>query len=149
MDYTKYMNEILELVCSLHNFHKENQIYMTLKGEIFVLLSLEHRGGTALPGELAEDTGVSTARIAAILKSVEKKGLLKREIDINDRRKVLVTLTPEGTAFALSKKQELFEYWKKLMDTLGEDDVQNAIRILKKIHTFTQTTDFNIKGCSI
>lgn len=146
MDYEKYINEIFQIISALHNYHKENEIHLTLKGEIFVLLSLACRGGSALPGELADNTGVSTARIAAILKSMEKKGLLKREVDVNDRRKILVTLTPEGKAVALEKKAHIFEFWKKLMDALGEEDVQNAIRILKKVHAFTENTDFCFKN---
>lgn len=144
MDYDKYMKESFELLCALHNSHKENQIQMTLKGELFVLFILDSRGDKALPGELAEIADVSTARIAAILKSIEKKGLLKREIDAADRRKILVTLTPEGITYCQKKKDEIYAYWKKLMDALGEEDVQNSIRIMKKFLDFTKTT-----GCYI
>lgn len=141
MNYEKYMNEVLEIMYALHNYHKDSQIQMTLKGEVFVLLSLDKRGGLALPSELTEDTGVSTARIAAILKSVEKKGLLKREMDVNDRRKILVSLTPEGTAYVKEKKEEIFSFWKKLMDAIGEEDIQNAIRILRKVHNFAESVE--------
>lgn len=111
------------------------------KERSFYFLTLAHRGGYALPGELAKDINVSTARIAAILKSIEKKGLIKREIDANDRRKILVTITPAGQSFADARKEDIFIFWKKFMDFIGEEDVLHSIRILKKVHSFVHTTD--------
>ncbi len=141
MDYEKYFDEILKILYDLHSHHQANDIPIGVKGEAILLLTLVHRGGYALPGELAKDINVSTARIAAILKSVEKKGLIKREIDTNDRRKILVTITPEGQLFADARKDEIFTFWKKFMDFIGEEDVLHSIRILKKVHSFVHTTD--------
>ncbi|WP_054741688.1 MarR family winged helix-turn-helix transcriptional regulator [Cellulosilyticum ruminicola] len=141
MDYEKYFDEILKLLYDLHSHHQANDIPISAKGEVFLLLTLAHRGGYALPGELAKDINVSTARIAAILKSIEKKGLIKREIDANDRRKILVTITPAGQSFADARKEDIFIFWKKFMDFIGEEDVLHSIRILKKVHSFVHTTD--------
>jgi DNA-binding MarR family transcriptional regulator len=54
------------------------------------------REGTMSPGSLASDEGVTSAAIAACLKSLEELRLVRREPDATDGRRVLVSLTPAG-----------------------------------------------------
>lgn len=51
-------------------------------------------------GAIAEELHVSTARVAALLKNMEAKGLISRERAASDARVTVVTLTPHGRALA-------------------------------------------------
>ena len=63
--------------------------------ELAVLQRLE-RTGPAAPGTLAGDEGVTSAAVAATLTSLERQGLVRRDRDPGDRRRVVVTMTPSG-----------------------------------------------------
>ena len=58
-------------------------------------------------GELSSRLSMATSRVAAVLGSLEKKGLLERENDAVDRRRVLVSLTQAGEALC-EKAQSAF-----------------------------------------
>ena len=66
------------------------------KGELFVLQFLAKSKTEALPSELSSALHASTARISALLGSLEKKGQIRRDIDTRNRRNILVTITDAG-----------------------------------------------------
>ena len=55
-------------------------------------------------GELSSRLSMTTSRVAAVLGILEKKGLLERENDAVDRRRVLVSLTQAGEALCEKAK---------------------------------------------
>ncbi|WP_321573368.1 MarR family winged helix-turn-helix transcriptional regulator [Georgenia subflava] len=69
-------------------------------GEFDVLATLRRAGKpfTLTPGSLARSTMVTNAAMTNRLARLEDKGLLARRTDTENRRSVLVTLTPEGLA---------------------------------------------------
>ncbi len=54
--------------------------------------------GPATAGQLAELAGLTTGAITGMIDRLEKSGLVRRESDPNDRRRVLVRLSPSETA---------------------------------------------------
>jgi len=54
--------------------------------------------GPATAGQLAELTGLTTGAITGMIDRLEKAGLVRRESDPNDGRRVLVRLSPSVTA---------------------------------------------------
>jgi DNA-binding MarR family transcriptional regulator len=69
--------------------------------ELAVLQRLQRTGPTS-PGALAGDEGVTSAAIAPVLNSLERRGLIGRARDPADGRRVVVTLHAAGaTALAI------------------------------------------------
>jgi len=62
--------------------------------EALSLCSLE--SGPKNSNELARDLGISLSRISRVLGSLEHKGLVRREVTAEDKRKVLFSLLPAG-----------------------------------------------------
>jgi DNA-binding MarR family transcriptional regulator len=62
------------------------------------VLSYLGDAGSATAGELAEFTGLTTGAVTKIIDRLEQAGLLRRDRDPDDRRKVIVVHLPESQA---------------------------------------------------
>ncbi|WP_135255668.1 MarR family winged helix-turn-helix transcriptional regulator [Thermus caldilimi] len=65
------------------------------------------REGVQLPSRLAEHLEILPSQVSHLLASLEEAGLLERHPDPEDRRRVLLRLTPQGEAV----QQRLQEGW--------------------------------------
>lgn len=65
------------------------------------------REGVQLPSRLAEQLEILPSQVSHLLASLEEAGLLERHPDPEDRRRVLLRLTPQGEAV----QQRLQEAW--------------------------------------
>src|SRR5436309_12984008 len=63
--------------------------------ECLDFLNLE---GRVTAGRLAEVTGLTTGAITGVVDRLEKGGLVRRERDADDRRKVVIRTVPENVA---------------------------------------------------
>ena len=127
-------NDVLavELLKSLHAMKKASphqHISESLRGETFVLQYIFMHEGPVLPGEISSEMGISSARIAATLNSLERKGLVTRRIDSSDRRRILVELTELGVESARAHGRELLENTTQLLSALSEEDAKELVRI--------------------
>lgn len=102
-------------------------------GESFLLRLLSCRDDVLHPSDLQKYMGTSSARVAAILGSLEKKGFITREIDHNDRRRVIVAITEDGRVRASAEMQEMEAGVEEIFRELGEDDTNEFIRLLERI----------------
>lgn len=96
----------------------------------FLLFYLADHGGHASPGELCQQMGVSTPRIAVILKALEQDGLIERTVVADDRRKILVTLTDAGRQQVAYKRGRRRKMVGDLIDALSPEDAAAIPRIL-------------------
>lgn len=126
--------EFLEEFYRLGRLTQSKMISHSMKGEAFMLLYLLQKGEGATPGELGRALKSSTARVAAALNSLERKGQVTRTTDAKDRRKVLVELTEEGKRKAEECKMVPEHMVTRLMEQLGEEDAKNMLHILKRIN---------------
>ncbi|MCH4160222.1 MAG: MarR family transcriptional regulator [Bifidobacterium sp.] len=107
-----------------------------MKGEPFVLAQLGHHG-TMTPSELAAGLGSSSARISAVLASLEKKGLITRDIDREDRRNILVSLTDEGRAQGQKRHEEMHSAICWIFEQMGERKTKQFIKLTKEFTIYT------------
>ena len=113
MDYTVLAREYMEVLFQMRNRKASKRITDSMHGEHVMLSYLSHHDGIGIPSEISSELGVSTARIAATLNSLETKGLITRRIDEQDRRRILVELT------ALGKEKES-NHAKRIMGVMVE-----------------------------
>ena len=81
-------------------------------------------GTSASVKELQRDTHVSKPAVSQILGSLERRGLIRREIDGGDRRRIAVTLTPEGEAARKRAVERHEEVFAELISRFGEDNAR-------------------------
>lgn len=84
---------------------------------------------------IREYLAVTKASVSQMLASLEKRGLLVREIDPDNRRNLIVTLTPEGAERLQYKEAQVEQRLKGLLSDLGETDAQHFITLVNKMNT--------------
>ena len=129
MDYSQLAEQFL--THGYENFRNgpQRRIDDSMRGENFVLIYLWQKQSCTLPSDLSAVMGVSTARIATALNGLEAKGLITRSIDTNDRRRILVDLTPAGRELAQQMRQGVLRHTALMFELLGEHDATEFVRI--------------------
>ena len=101
----------------------------TIRGEMAVLRLLSHDGGGKSAGAIADELRMTTSRIAAVLNALEKKGMITRQADPGDKRRVLVNLTDKGQSTCLKRRNEAKAHLTKLLMRVSEEDAAAFVRI--------------------
>ncbi len=132
MDYNSLAEELLNAKNSRPKIRFDRTLSHLLNGEIVILYYLEKHGGKAYPKELSDELVVSTARVAVLLNTLEKDGLITRKHDNPDSRHTTVMLSDKGRQFILLRRQELLTYFSNVLENLGEADAVEYVRLQKK-----------------
>jgi len=133
MDYTPLAIEWLQKMHLLRQARVQRNINSSLHGEAFILHFIARRKDAVLPSDISRNMGVSSAMVAATLNRLESKGLITRQIDQNDRRRILVKTTQEGNDLADKHYQSVLSAAEKMLSLLGERDAQDYIRLTGKL----------------
>ena len=129
MDYYALAVEFFKSLHALKKTRPQQHISDSLRGELFALQFIAAHEGPVLPGEISDEMEISSARIAATLNSLERKGLITRRIDSNDRRRILVELTSEGVSQTKAHSHELLSNIMQMLSLLSEEDAREYVRI--------------------
>jgi len=107
------------------------------------LLCLRHvrQHGSLTPGTLASYLFISKATVTGILDRLEDHGLVKRERDGSDRRKISVALTPEGEKLARDAVWPLQEQFARKLADLTENQCKEIRCILSLVAEMMETAD--------
>lgn len=124
---------LLEVGKHLHHEPTMNKMNMALQGEKAITSYLE-TFGPVYSGDLAVQMEVGTGRIANALKSLEKKKLIIRVQDDEDKRKMKVMLTDNGHEFALANIQDIKNKFNRFVDIYGEERVYRFLLEAEEIH---------------
>ena len=133
MDYALAARRFCEGIAQLGHTRSQRRMSGFSRGESHMLSYLTDNGGSATPGELSAELGVSTARIAALLKSTEGKGWVQRALRDDDKRCSTVTLTESGAQFICDRRQEIRSHTELMLRRLGDEDSAECIRIMYRI----------------
>ena len=115
------------------------RLKFSLKGEYMLLAILNSLGGQSTLSKITQNFGFTPARLSAIIKSLEAKGFVDRIHNENDRRTTTVFLTSEGTMQYLRHREEAIRNALVIVEQLGEKDVCEFIRIIRRISDITNS----------
>ena len=108
-------------------------IDMVQRGICCVLAYLKNSDGEVVAGDLAKELNVSSARISALLKKMEKKRFIIRRNSSGDARKTVVEITPEGIDYIDAETERILSQIELLIEKVGQRDLDEFIRISYKI----------------
>lgn len=101
------------------------------KNEVFALLYV-YRKGSANMTEIADYLGVPLNTATGIIGRLEKRGVIKRERDVVDKRVVTIVICEEGKEFLAAQLKELEHYYKLFMDAVTEEEKLVLFRVVAK-----------------
>ena len=95
--------------------------------ECLDFLNLE---GRVTAGRLAEVTGLTTGAITGVVDRLEKAGLVRRERDDNDRRKVFIAIIPENIAGIGKFYEHMQRAMLKVWDGYSDAELRLLLRFM-------------------
>lgn len=133
MDYEKLAGELITSIAKMQRGGPQQRINESMYGESFALNYLSLQQGDIQPSDISNTMGISAARITATLNSLEKKGLIERRRDPDDRRRILIELTAEGIETAKKRFESISKITCEMLSKLGEHDAREYVRITGKL----------------
>jgi MarR family transcriptional regulator, organic hydroperoxide resistance regulator len=102
----------------------------------YVLINVAKEGTPAT--KIAPLMGMEPTSLSRLLKNMEKKGLIYRKGDEEDKRVVRIFLTEEGVAKRKLAKQTILNFNEKLMKKLKAQDLDQMVKAFNIIKQCVQ-----------
>ena len=138
-NYSALAQELLHALDATGPRPPHEDISQTQRGEMAVLRLLATQRRQMLAGEISRSLSMTTSRIAAVLNSLEKKGLIERSADTADRRRVLVAMTKSGAALCAHRKACARRRLAAIFERLGQEDTDQFIRLIRRIAQISES----------
>jgi DNA-binding MarR family transcriptional regulator len=108
--------------------------YQLSAGARQALAVLEGAGEPLRPTEIARRLIISTASVTSLLDTLERRGLVERRPDPNDRRGLLIAITPAAQHLVQQYVPQVVALQTAVMNDIDEPDRQQVIAVLRRIH---------------
>lgn len=102
--------------------------------------------GRVTAGRLAEVTGLTTGAITGVVDRLEKAGLVRRERDEKDRRKVFIAVVPEAIARLSQFYVPMQQAMEKVFGAYSDDELRLLLRFANEAHKGVLTATEALKG---
>jgi DNA-binding MarR family transcriptional regulator len=122
-----------DLLVDLHNVQTRDA-YQLSPGARQVLAVVEGAGRPLEPSEIARRVLISTASMTSVLDTLEKRGLIRRLRHPDDRRKLLVGITPDARAILDELLPSLHAREREVIaGALSASQQRELLRLLAKV----------------
>jgi len=101
--------------------------------DVVMTLRRQGRGGALSPSALAKDMMLSTSAMTSRLDRLEKRGLIERQSDPNDRRGLKIVLTDAGFTLADDLVVSHVQTEERLLSALSEKERAQLRALLGKV----------------
>jgi DNA-binding MarR family transcriptional regulator len=91
------------------------------------------RGGSASPNDLHRLFGHKRSTLTGVIDRLESRGYVKREINPDDRRSFIVSLTSEGKTVAAAVCDVVVELERRILARVSERDLKGAVALLEAL----------------
>jgi len=136
LEKVPYGEQLYRILFQIVGNKKNASLIESLRGENAVLTWLVRQEEDVHPGDLAEKLSLVPGRMTDILKTLEKKGMIRRERDPEDRRRVLVRITSKGARSVTERREQIRVQYSGLYEALGLDDTVKLIELLHKVNRY-------------
>ncbi len=88
---------------------------------------------------IAQKMGHTTAAASGLVDRLENLGYVMRSVARDDRRKVMVCITPKGSALVRRIREEMVGNLMKVLNHLTPDEQKAWLQIYSKIYDYCQS----------
>jgi DNA-binding MarR family transcriptional regulator len=106
--------------------------------QFFLLTYLDQKEVLTMSG-IAQKMGHTTAAASGLVARLENLGYVVRSAAREDRRKVMVCITPKGSALVRRIREEMMGNLTKVMQHLSPGEQQAWLHIYSKIYNYCQS----------
>ncbi|MDO4467691.1 MAG: MarR family transcriptional regulator [Bacillota bacterium] len=135
-DKKEFGEELFNLLVRLLNSPDNRQFFNNIRGENGVLWCLLNAEKPMSVGQLSEMMKVVPGRMADILKSLEKKGMVERKKSPLDNRVVLVSLLEPGKQKIINRRRQIQVKYNGLNDVFSDEEKAELLRLLNILLTY-------------
>ena len=98
-----------------------------------VMSTLFQNGGEMTPSEIAERVFREKNSITAVINTMERQGVVRREPSLNDRRSVKVVITDKGWQEANQLNPIAQELSREVLSCLDKEQIEALVGIMRTI----------------
>jgi len=106
--------------------------------QFFLLTYLDHKEVLTMSA-IAQKMGHTTAAASGLVARLENLAYVVRSSAPEDRRKVMVCITPKGSALVRRIREDMVGNLMKIMEHLSPDEQKAWLRIYSKIYNICQS----------
>jgi DNA-binding MarR family transcriptional regulator len=106
--------------------------------QFFLLTYLDQKEVLTMSA-IAQKMGHTTAAASGLVARLENLGYVVRSSATEDRRKVMVCITPKGSALVRRIREEMMGNLTKVMQHLSPNEQQAWLHIYTKIYNYCQS----------
>lgn len=134
---------VYELLDAFSNLKRTNFNCMFPKDDLshnermilFIIHNLS-KGDRISLSTIRDKIKLAPSTITPIISSLERRGLIERKIDENDRRNIYIFLSSNGKKFTEKVDNELKDILHEYIKYMGKNDTNEIIRLIKKTREF-------------
>jgi len=104
-----------------------------LRGYHYRLLAALDEWGPASQATLGRGTGIDRSDVTAALVDLEEHGLVRRDVNQEDRRRNIVSITAAGTSRLEALDSVLDGIQERLLAPLSEDERRQFLALMRRI----------------
>jgi DNA-binding MarR family transcriptional regulator len=97
-----------------------------------LLYYIKEHGGDLSGEKIGNELSVTKPAISQMLSSLEKKGFLTREINKENRRRIVLALTGKGTAFIERTQRKTEKQLAGIIRRFGENETRELITLINR-----------------
>src|SRR5438045_8626160 len=105
----------------------------------FFLLAFLDQKEVLTMSAIAQKMGHTTAAASGLVARLENLGYVMRSVARDDRRKVMVCITPEGSALVRRTREEMVGNLTKILEHLTPEEQKAWLQIYSKIYDYCQS----------
>jgi len=125
----KELDQLLfNVMASIYHFERLKMTLFGLNYEAFYLLYFLRRRSSAKMGEIAKELNIHISTASRAIDRLEKRNLVSRKKDPNDKRTTLVCLEPEGERVVNVSEDHSYDVIKENIKQFSEEDISAFIK---------------------
>jgi DNA-binding MarR family transcriptional regulator len=141
--YDQVLISLRQIIRAIDLHSKKLERESGLTGPQLLVMQLIGNHGEITSGAIAREVSLSQATVTSILDRLERKGMLKRERSTTDKRKVMVSLTEQGSK-ALEKSPTLMqESFIRSFNQLEDWEQSLILSSLQRVSDMMNATDLD------